>query len=563
MKWEELLNMIDYTTRGELLFSLDESEVTQMLTDYYVGGETLSSVSNKYLDEFVSTKQFRESFPKIVNDKPCQHCGSKMVISLLVKSNLKELLEEELIFNCSKCGHQNNNIDCLCYYCKEMKREEIVEAYDIDEAIPIEDFNMKDRIILATILQGLNIINGDEEIISSKEYGVNRPEAPLFMSKEYPLEEIIELIGKRILLVSPKSNLEAFVPLSQNDNYPNRYYPSKTKFSLKNLKLNYQNNPDWFENFKYPKLNKQIDEEVIKLWYEIAIMELTKMFNKLFSEHHFSYATNKKDRDKEEQLVKDTLYNWLSNYSPSKVYCVIYQGFKRAIYIKSKYGLNTTHRENQVNFILAHMESWVNQNAGAYISDYDYPYDIAISIISKIFFDQMLGTPNWFAEEIPDYIKTEQTTIEFSQKLNVYNNELDEFPNDLYGEELEYAESFYISSFGLIMQYNYPIPEDAAESLLANMKRQKYKLFTTPSIYYQWIKLIDFEKIPSEVHFNIEDTFEDGSFIHFFDVPFYIEEAYNSQYIYKLTSVCIKNQLPYNLAKEGMEQVRSLEEILL
>lgn len=86
MKWEKLMNMIDYTTRGELLFSLDESEEKQMLTDYYVGGETLSSVSNKYLDEFVSTKQFRELFPKIVNDNPWQHCGSKMVISLPIKS---------------------------------------------------------------------------------------------------------------------------------------------------------------------------------------------------------------------------------------------------------------------------------------------------------------------------------------------------------------------------------------------------------------------------------------------------------------------------------------------
>lgn len=563
MKWEDLLNMIDYTTRGELLFSLDESEVTQMLTDYYVDGETLSSVSNKYLDEFVSTKQFRKSFPKIVNETPCQHCGSKMVFSLPVKSNLKKLLEEEMIFNCSKCGHQNNNIDCLCYYCREMKREEIVEAYDIDEAITIEDFNLKDRIILATILQGLNIISDDEEIISSTEYEENSPEAPLFMSKKYPLEEIMELIDKRILLVSPKSGFEAFVPLSKNDNYPNRYYPSKTKYSLKNLKLNYQNNPDWFDKFKYPKLNKSIDTEVIKLWYEIAIMELTKMFNKLFSEHHLNYATNEEDRDKEKQLLKDTLYNWLSSYSPSEVYCVIYQGFKRAIYTKSKYGLNTTHRENQVNFILAHMESWVNQNAGAYIKDYDYPYDIAISMVSKIFFDQMLGMPNWFTVKIPNDFRTEQTTIEFNQKLNVYNNELDEFPNDLYGEELKYAESFYITSFGLIIQYNYPIPGDASESVVANMKRQKYKLFTTPSIYYQWITAVEFDTIPDQFHFSIEDTLEDGSFIYFFDVQFHIEEAYTSQYIYKLTNICVENKLPYTLDKEGMEQVRSIEEILL
>ena len=135
----------------------------------------------------------------------------------------------------------------------------------------------------------------------------------------------------------------------------------------------------------------------------MAEKELFKLFDYQFREEfHFEYSSgySEKDENKAKQLIKTEIKNLLFEYSPSKVYCILYQGVKKAVTHKQKYGM-THYRDNQVQFVISYgIKSWLKYNEER-ISDYDYPWTSEMSLVSTLFFKNILQNDEWFYNLIP------------------------------------------------------------------------------------------------------------------------------------------------------------------
>lgn len=234
----------------------------------------------------------------------------------------------------------------------------------------------------------------------------------MFFDGNYPIDEIYFLKEKNILEISPRSSTTAFCsnkeikqdPKFANEKFPNVFYKTRVRFSFQNLKNVYSEKDEhWFSNFKFLTNLKFTETEINQLWLELAEKELFKLFDYQFREEfHFEYSSgySEKDENKAKQLIRTEIKNLLFEYSPSKVYCILYQGVKKAVTHKQKYGM-THYRDNQVQFVISYgIKSWLKYNEER-ISDYDYPWTSEMSLVSTLFFKNILQNDEWFYNLIP------------------------------------------------------------------------------------------------------------------------------------------------------------------
>lgn len=252
-----------------------------------------------------------------------------------------------------------------------------------------------------------------------------------FFDGNYPIDEIYFLKEKNILEISPRSSITAFCsnkeikqdPKFANEKFPNVFYKTRVRFSFQNLKNVYSEKDEhWFSNFKFLTNLKFTETEINQLWLELAEKELFKLFDYQFREEfHFEYSLgySEKDENKAKQLIKTEIKNLLFKYSPSKVYCILYQGVKKAVTHKQKYGM-THYRDNQVQFVISYgIKSWLKYNEER-ISDYDYPWTLEMSLVSTLFFKNILQNDEWFYNLIPiDKVEIiEQDFVEYFRGLS-------------------------------------------------------------------------------------------------------------------------------------------------
>lgn len=181
----------------------------------------------------------------------------------------------------------------------------------------------------------------------------------MFFDSIYPINEIYFLKEKNILEISPRSSTAAFCsdkeikqdPEFADSKFPYVYYKTKVRFSFQNLKNVYSEKDEhWFSDFKFLTNLKFTETEINQMWLELAEKELFKLFDYQFrKEFHFEYSSrySEQDENKAKQLIKTEIKNLLFEYSPSKVYCILYQGVQKAVTQKQKYGMSH-YRDNQV-----------------------------------------------------------------------------------------------------------------------------------------------------------------------------------------------------------------------
>ena len=234
----------------------------------------------------------------------------------------------------------------------------------------------------------------------------------MFFDGNYPIDEIYFLKEKNILEISPGSSIDAFCsdkeikqdPKFANAKFPYVYYKTEVRFSFQNLKNIYSEKDEhWFSNLKFLTNLKFTETEINQMWLELAEKELFKLFDYQFrKEFHFEYSSrySEIDENKAKQLIKTEIKNLLFEYSPSKVYCILYKGVQKAVTHKQKYGM-THYRDNQVQFVISYgIKSWLKYNKERII-DYDYPWNSEMSLVSTLFFKNILQNDKWFHNLIP------------------------------------------------------------------------------------------------------------------------------------------------------------------
>ena len=432
----KFLRNIDYSTKGDVLSGFTDEVVKNILIDYYQNNLKLNEIIKKYSIHTIASN-LRKEFPKVSTSFICEICDEEKYIQLPTKTDYNKLVNNDQLDNyfvqdnrCFSCGHKNNDDDCSCDYCSKEKRQKILDTYFLEEIRYISGFGLREQLYLSTILQGFNISEDEFDIPSFSEIK-NQKLPQMFFDGNYPIDEIYFLKEKNILEISPRSSTTAFCsnkeikqdPKFANEKFPNVFYKTRVRFSFQNLKNVYSEKDEhWFSNFKFLTNLKFTETEINQLWLELAEKELFKLFDYQFREEfHFEYSLgySEKDENKAKQLIRTEIKNLLFEYSPSKVYCILYQGVKKAVTHKQKYGM-THYRDNQVQFVISYgIKSWLKYNEER-ISDYDYPWTLEMSLVSTLFFKNILQNDEWFYNLIPiDKVEIiEQDFVEYFRGLS-------------------------------------------------------------------------------------------------------------------------------------------------
>lgn len=428
----EILKYIDFDTKGDAFSDFNNYDMEKIIRDYYENDLNFSEIISKYSLSITPSK-IREQLPKIITTNICEYCSEMQIKLLPLRTEYHQLLklnELDLFLEgdskCSACGHISGSHSCTCSTCNLEKKKLLFTTYNLEKALTITEFGLREHLYLATLLQGFNITKVGQDIPAMSKCSHTYEYSKLFSGHEknqYPYEQIKHLKNLNILTVSPRSLLEAFVSDEEikqegkfsNARFPSVYYPSKVDYSFQNIELNYAfEDEKWLENFKFLQCGQFTDTEVNTLWIELVELELFDLFSERFTEYHFEYVSsfsnNEELENDRKELVRTEIRNLLAIYRPSEVWCILYKGIDTAIKHQKKYGL-THFRDNHVQYVISYgINSYLKRNK-EYIVAYDYPWNAELSLIAKLFFSKILKNDNWFNTMIPvsepDIIETE------------------------------------------------------------------------------------------------------------------------------------------------------------
>lgn len=403
----DLFSLIDFDTRGEIFSHFSQHEFFIFLEDYYIRNIKLSQLIKIYNLNTTASK-IRKHFPKIVLESQCEKCHYKKSLDLPIKSEFNVFCEnicsadvlEDKVFKCYKCGHNQENIDCLCQYCRLEKTKLIIQSCTLSSPLELKRFGLKERLYLAVILQGLNLTNSEDYITCSRTI------FPKLFFNETFIEEITHLYENHILVISPDSPIESFVPPSETGIFPSKFYIEKVYYSLYNLELLMGNELGWFQELKFPTTICYSVEEKKEIWEYIAISELLKLFDYQLKYNNFKYASLDFLKHQQIDAIKNELKSLLISYSPSQIYEIIWRGIRQSIsrreQLKAQHQ-KIHHADNDVQFVISYgIRSILKYNKGISLKGYDNPATENLSLITKVFFEQILKRPNWFYEKLPE-----------------------------------------------------------------------------------------------------------------------------------------------------------------
>lgn len=509
----KILNRLDFSTSGSFFNDKNEGEIKSVLVDYYENNKTLKQIA-KESNKKINPAQLRKEFPKILSKNLCKHDLEKMYIELPIKQDMNNFSIKEETSKCLKCAHTSQK-NCKCDNCLEEAKEKLVETYSTEEKVDITICSLSDRIILATLLQGLHANQIDSPFGSYRDF--EDKGSPMFFNDTDAFKKIEILSDKGILSVSPASDLNAFVV---GDNFPSTYYPLLVKWCLQVESNNVDNDRTLLDFLKYP--NSSIvrqENDLDKIWKEIAVNELIRLFDFQLKEFKFAYKHNT-DGDK----VSNAITRWLELYSPSQVYSLFWMAVRQSDNARTtqKWGKFEYHH---IDFILKKIDDIIRYklNKGQKIDSYGYPNKVSTTLFTKVFFDQIALIPDWFSKNIPkenQHIpKKSFNQIEFYESL--LNRE--EQIMDCLISGINY---YYITNYGIIVN------DGLVDWLFADEKT-----------------LYNISKVVGES----ETSGENKEFYFNLDLPYYINDIYSTSYLMKLirmleSSDCVKHIPERNIA---------------
>ena len=510
-----MLDMIDLDTRGELLKKCSEKDVKQLLIDFYFRGKKLSKINTDYnLNETIY--KIKQAFPYLANGKLCKYDQNKMLCKLPSKEYFKRFDAQINIFKCEKCDHFESN-ECMCENCRKNYRLEIKKICSNKEKIDLNTLVLEDRILLATFLQYCHVDSLRKDIGTFNEFYDD--EFPAFFDETKYLEK---LASKNIITISPNSDIDAFV---MEEGLISAYYIGKVKWNV-NVSTETIDTKYLLEFLKYPNYSLVTDSHDVNfMWREIVIYELIRLCKREMEEFKFN-----KINDEEDKLYDlfVRLSEWLS---PAQIYSLIWFSVRRADNQRTN---NTwgNYKFHQVEFIIKNIEETAIQRhqKGKILDNYEYPYKTNKTLLTKIFFEQLLQKPDWFDTRIPSL---EERKI--NKKIIFYEN-LKHKEKVNFNEDDVNVGYYYLTKFGIVI-YD------------GNVK----KLFSNEETLYKISKFID----------KTDDIVDkDDEFYSNLDIPFYIEEVYSLSYLMGMIIFLEQNNCCYYLPEEDEKEILWIEEKL-
>lgn len=364
---------------------LTEKEIEELMERYYDNENVKELISYYRID--VNPSRLYTLFPEIIlYDKKCPNCSNFLVQKRRSKSSYSS--KEDI--HCSECEHDLNK-KCFCEYCiekrknkeeerlkeikfkNEMKKKIMHEIFNLENrsSVIIEDLEFKDKVYIGALLR--TTLSEDMKKIKS----IEKSEFKLSPNNDYSFRIIKYLINKNIIVACPESNLNYFI---LNDDGSIKYSTNKVDYNL-NINIDGTYKESIFtlinaENFKYR------DSEALELWKEIALEEVLEILNYEMVRTKFNFNPGEKTI----LVFKDLL----ENFSVGQVYGIIWRQVANASKWYQQGGANKKHAANSV---ITNCQSFGERalNEGWDLTNYYRPKECKQSMLSKFYFDRVLG----------------------------------------------------------------------------------------------------------------------------------------------------------------------------
>lgn len=392
----EILDYLDFDSKSKEFQRILDSQIVEMLEDYYLKGMHIREIISKYSLN-MSISEFRKNLPKVrLNTFDC--CGYVEYEEVPLKQNYYQFLEtvqldEQRMVKCPNCKHTTNEEKCQCELCLTEVRNKLHDRYFDKKSQSIKDLKIFQRLLLATILQGMQVLE-EQDIMSEEEWERTIKLELFFNEISYPQKEIKFLETSGLLTVSPDSSIKAF-----DSETLDVIDWTKVRYRLVNI---LDSGEEWYQDLKYLK---DIDfgtrnPEVYELKKILVEKELKKLLIGHFKYQGFSFSDHEELRKEQYEIFHEKLNELLSAYTPSQIYAIWWRSIRLAKENDIKYERLEHFKTDDVKFVMSYgIKSFFKRYPRNEIHSYDYPLWGNISLCSKIFFKKF-GFEDWFTEGI-------------------------------------------------------------------------------------------------------------------------------------------------------------------
>ncbi|MDU4726694.1 MULTISPECIES: hypothetical protein [Clostridium] len=368
------------------LKNLSEEDLNKVMEKYYSGVKPSELILEYKLD--VPASCLYKLFPPIVcEDLLCPNCGVYMI-----KDRQSKNSSVRSCAYCKECGHKDSPL-CNCNKCKEIKeimqikREEhekviqmkkrklIEEVYDIKKktSVNYESLTFREKVCLGALIK----CAGSEDL--KYIHPLKECDNKLAPTGRY-FKEIFSVLNKRgIIVVSPDSNMDAFVQDDKECEFPYVYYMNKVKYVININSDNYIEDIDKILN---PSELSENDKEVaLALWEEIALEECLEYLLYQMESVKFEFSIGEKTVLVFKEMLK--------NFSVSQIYNIIYRGVANAT---KYYQESNISRRQAANSVIGNclryaeralIEQWE-------LTKYSRRYDLKQSVFSEFLYNKVI-----------------------------------------------------------------------------------------------------------------------------------------------------------------------------
>lgn len=378
-----------YIEVNKKLEHLSDEEINILMNKYYNGVKT-SELIEEYKIDSTPSMLYKLFPPQECEDVLCPVCKTPMVRNRPSKSAYRNTNYEY----CVKCGHQNSQI-CKCSFCeekrqiklkKQMEERErqqaekqllIREVYDLSkyDKVKLSELSFRDRVYLGALLR--TALCEDMKNLEP----LNMVDRNLAPTPEMTKEILKYLHEKRIIVVSPESDVSAFVDSDDDIEFPYTYYIYEVKYVL-NVEFDELYTKKISSIVNPVELSDKDRDEALLIWKDIALQECLEYLKYQMKGVNFDFNAGEKT------LI--TFKDILQNFSVSQVYGIIYKSIANAT---KYYQESNISRKQAANSVIGGCQRYAEKALiGAWdLTKYSRIHDLPQSVISEFFFNRVLN----------------------------------------------------------------------------------------------------------------------------------------------------------------------------
>jgi hypothetical protein len=360
---------------------LTEQEINELIRKYY-GHIRIQDLLEEY-SLSVNPGQLLRLFPPKETKTLCPYCGVNML--RYFESRGHSSYEDGKIV-CPNCNHNDNSFYCRCHNCKEVaiekERKEYEEKYQAVKAIldktrqnliTPDELTFTDKIYLGSLLRvGLS---EDLSVINPLDSFPNL----LAPTRNYSSEIIDRLIDKKIIGISPESDLDYFSDLNVEKGSMS-FDSDKIKWELL-IMIEKEERVQFIDSVMNPDFEK-LPEETFDLWHKVALNECLEYFYyNLSSVLGVYYNAGSK--------TISIISEMLKTHSVSQIFGLIYRATNNALRFRAERGVS---RKYAANVVIGNAQNFAERALinNWNITKYNRPRECPQSALSKFLYNRVL-----------------------------------------------------------------------------------------------------------------------------------------------------------------------------